>query len=60
MCAFCCRFTEGLAEEDVKAVFEPFDALDAIEISRDGNGQSNGHGIVQYRSGRTPCSPSRN
>ena len=27
----------------MKAVFEPFGALDAIEVSRDGNGQSNGH-----------------
>ena len=39
----------GLAEEDVKAVFEPFGALDAIEISRNQNNQSNGHGIVRYR-----------
>ena len=46
---FVAGLHEGLAEEDVKAVFEPFGALDAIEISRDGNGQSNGHGIVQYR-----------
>jgi len=46
---FVAGLHEGLAEEDVKAVFEPFGALDAIEISRDGNGQSNGHGIVRYR-----------
>ena len=46
---FVAGLHEGLAEEDVKAVFEPFGALDAIEVSRDGNGQSNGHGIVRYR-----------
>ena len=46
---FVAGLHEGLAEEDVKAVFEPFGALDAIEVSRDRNGQSNGHGIVRYR-----------
>ena len=46
---FVAGLHEGLAGEDVKAVFEPFGALDAIEVSRDGNGQSNGHGIVRYR-----------
>jgi RNA-binding protein 23/39 len=46
---FVAGLHEGLAEEDVKAVFEPFGALDAIEISRDKKGESNGHGIVRYR-----------
>jgi len=46
----------SLSEEDVRLVFEPFGALESIDIQRDEIGRSRGFAFVQYVS-TSPASP---
>lgn len=40
----------NLADQDLKDLFSPFGALESVQITRDANGRSQGHGMVQFKS----------